>query len=105
MAALKHWMGNNYVYFGTGPLVCVVCTETSKTFAWVYDGSGTPFVSLIYRFFLCFPSSPACLPAHPLSLVFFFFFLRLMQMVLVVRGEVTAMQGLLHVACWVMSPP
>lgn len=48
---------------------------------------------MIYRFILLF-SILACLLDHPLILCFAFFFFLLMHMVLVVRGEVTAMQGL-----------
>lgn len=81
-------MGNNYVFFGTRPLVCVVYTKVLNSFAWVYDESGTSSVPLIYRFILMF-SILARLAAHPLCLPLVFF--SLMQMVLVVRGEVTAM--------------
>lgn len=77
------------MFFGSGPLVCVVYTEALKSFAWVYDKSGTSSVPLIYRFIMMF-SILARLPASPPPLSVSCL-LCLAQMVLVVRGEVTAM--------------
>lgn len=66
-------MGNNRVFFGTGPHVCVVYTEVLKSFAWVCDESVTLFLPDLLIYFDVFrPRPPACSPPHPsVSCLFF----------------------------------
>lgn len=42
---LKPWTGDNYVFFGSGPSVCVVCAEALIIFCvGLYDESGISFL-------------------------------------------------------------